>query len=135
MFAALLMKLFPLIINRTTRRGLFAVLGGIYAEVAAHVAAEVGGGGEPEHVGNLNYRQVLVAQKARYLQRCVAVYPVVGGVAAHTFRHFGKVFGGYAEGVGIVRSPRGDDGSRRSRAFRGNGSAAGRSAWIHLPRG
>ena len=45
----------------------------------------------------------LSRKKARYFERRIAVYPVVGGVVAYVLRHFGKVFGGDAEGVGIVR--------------------------------
>ena len=48
----------------------------------ANVAAEVCRGGEPEHDGKPDNCQVFVAQKARYIERSIAFYPVVGGVVA-----------------------------------------------------
>ena len=57
---------------------LFTVVGGTHAEVVLHVAAEIAGRVEVEHVGNLNECQALVAQLAGDVKRCVAVDPEVG---------------------------------------------------------
>lgn len=55
-----------------------------------------------EDVGDLDEGEGLVAQQARYVERGVAVYPVVGGISAHLLRYLGEVFGSDAEGVGII---------------------------------
>ena len=81
-----------------------AVVGGVEAEVAGDVVAEIGGRGETQHVGDGNERKRLVAQKARNLQRGITVDPEIGGITAHFLRDFGQVFGGDTELVGIPRN-------------------------------
>ena len=80
----------------------FAVLRGIEAEGTLHVSAEVCRRGEIEHVRYLHDCQRLVTQQMADVERSVAVYPVVGRVAADFFRQFREVFRRDTEGIGII---------------------------------
>ena len=56
-----------------------------------------------EHVRDLHECQRLVPQKPRYVERCVAVYPIVRRVSADSLRHFRQVLRRNAQCIGIIR--------------------------------
>ena len=76
---------------------LFAIVGRTHAEVVLHIAAEIAGGGEVEHVGNLDECQPLVAQLTGNVERGITVDPEVGRVPADFLAYFREVFRRYAK--------------------------------------
>ena len=76
-------------------RGLFPVVGGAHAEVILNVSAEIAGGWEVEHVGNLHKCQAFIAKMAWDVERGVAVDPEVGWVSAHFFAYLREIFRRY----------------------------------------
>lgn len=67
-----------------------------------YIAGEIGRRGEAEHVGDLNKREVLVAQESGDVEHGVTVDPEVGTIATYTFCHLGEILRRDAELGGIV---------------------------------
>ena len=83
-------------------KNLFPVIRWIYAQILLHIAAEIGGRREAEHVGNLDERERFVPQQTRNVKDRITVDPVVGAVSADLLRHFRQVFRRDAQTIRIV---------------------------------
>ena len=74
----------------------------VRAQVFLHEAGEIRQGGEVELVGDVGQGETFVAEQAADFQCGIARNPIVGREAAYLFCHFGEVFRGDKEFVGIV---------------------------------
>ena len=83
-------------------KNLFPVIRWIYAQILLHIAAEIGGRREAEHVGNLDERERFVPQQTRNVKDRITVDPVVGAVSADLLRHFRQVFRRDAQTIRII---------------------------------
>lgn len=81
---------------------LFSEIGWRYAQMFLHKAAEVGGRGEFEKVGDFSKRHFARFQQPAYVDDDKARNPVIGCSAAYALAHLREIFRRYAQFVGII---------------------------------